>query len=343
MKANKIISSVLSLALFSGGVPPVDVKADGATSAGFCGDYAVWTLEADGTLRIKGSGALNDYETQSMRCSIHSGAVTAEWKSDPVPWYEQRSDIKKIVIEDGIISIGKKIFMDCDNLTEVQLPETLESIGGEAFYHCDKLKEIRIPDSVVNIYSEAFESCGALSNVMLSSSLEKIDYHAFRWTNTKEIVIPESVKEIGVGAFEEAVHLSEVCVLSRDCDIYPNEVNFSNGYSWQDKANVLNAVIYGWEGSTIQAYAEEFGYGFVSMKYGDVDFDSNINALDASLVLSEYSSTSTGNDSLLSNPQKIISDTDLDGNINALDASYILSYYSHTATGGEGTFEEFMK
>ena len=65
---------------------------------------------------------------------------------------------------------------------------------------------------------------------------------------------------------------------------------------------------------------------------GDVNADGAVNALDASLILTEYALIATGKDSSFSNEIKILADVNSDGSINALDASAVLTYYAYTAT-----------
>lgn len=75
---------------------------------------------------------------------------------------------------------------------------------------------------------------------------------------------------------------------------------------------------------------------------GDTDENGIIDAADASVVLQEYSMLSTGNESILSDRQKIAADINKDGFIDASDSSWILSFYSYTSTGGEMSFEDFI-
>jgi hypothetical protein len=79
-----------------------------------------------------------------------------------------------------------------------------------------------------------------------------------------------------------------------------------------------------------------------SYKLGDVNFDGSIDAMDASLVLTAYANTATGNDSGFSDVQKFAADVNTDNAIDAMDASLILSYYAYTATGGKNTLIDFL-
>jgi lysophospholipase L1-like esterase len=80
-----------------------------------------------------------------------------------------------------------------------------------------------------------------------------------------------------------------------------------------------------------------------TVSLGDVNEDGNVDALDASLILTEYALIATGNDSSFSEAVQLAADVNSDGAIDALDASVVLSYYAYTATGGTSSVEEFLQ
>lgn len=65
---------------------------------------------------------------------------------------------------------------------------------------------------------------------------------------------------------------------------------------------------------------------------GDVNGDRSINAVDASVVLTEYANVSSGRSSRLSSAQKSAADMNSNGKVDAVDASMILSKYANDAT-----------
>ena len=56
------------------------------------------------------------------------------------PWSELA--INKIVVEDGVTSIGDCAFSNCTSLTSVAIPDSVTSIGNGAFYDCDSLTDV---------------------------------------------------------------------------------------------------------------------------------------------------------------------------------------------------------
>ena len=77
-----------------------------------------------------------------------------------------------------VTEISKYAFENCENLTEIKLPETLKVIERGAFFNCESLKVINFPDSLISIEWKAFYRCRSLTNVKISSSVE-IDPTAF--------------------------------------------------------------------------------------------------------------------------------------------------------------------
>ena len=84
----------------------------------------------------------------------------------------------RMVIEEGIRSIGKGAFREMSCLHEVQLPESLESIGDEAFCGCWSLQAVNLPEHLRKIGNRCFCTCSLL-RINLPESLEYIGECAF--------------------------------------------------------------------------------------------------------------------------------------------------------------------
>lgn len=95
--------------------------------------YAHWTANvqsnfdvASGTLTISGEGpmeAIDGYNTT-------------------LPWNDVKTDIIKVVIADGVTSIGNTVFQGCTGLAEVEIPASVTSIGTDAFALCNNLDNV---------------------------------------------------------------------------------------------------------------------------------------------------------------------------------------------------------
>lgn len=78
----------------------------------------------------------------------------------------------------------------------------------------------------------------------------------------------------------------------------------------------------------VNSYAEE------NLSKGDINSDGFVDAVDASLILMEYSTLSTNGISMFSDSQKISADINKDGLTDACDSSLILAFYAYLSTNG---------
>ena len=101
-------------------------------------EYSPNIIELDGSIIIPGK--LGDKIVTVLDASL----------------FEGNTDIKKIVIRDGIRQIEDKCFYKCNNLTKIELPATLKAIGYDVFNECENLMNIDIPENVTAIGGRAF-------------------------------------------------------------------------------------------------------------------------------------------------------------------------------------------
>jgi hypothetical protein len=157
-----------------------------ATGSGSCGENATWTLTEDGTLTISGTGDMIDTKASTL-------------------WYGVNMYVKKVIIQEGITSIGEYAFWNCPQLESVIIPSTVTKIGSNAFGGCSRIKELVIPDSVAEIEEAAFNACAALEKVVLPKGLKVIREYTFNCCSSlKTIEIPAAVTTIEEGAFAAA-------------------------------------------------------------------------------------------------------------------------------------------
>lgn len=160
------------------------VSAAEIEETGYCGNDVEYTLYSDGKLVISGTG--NMY-----------------WWLEPT--FSQISEnIKIVIIEEGVTSIGQWAFEWCENLTSVTLPDGITTIEPQAFQYCYNLKSINIPDSVINIGYSAFAGCISLESIHIPKNIETIDESAFSGCSAlANIDFPDVFTGIEPNAFEE--------------------------------------------------------------------------------------------------------------------------------------------
>ena len=137
--------------------------------------------------------------------------MTNYTSDSPAPWDALRSQIKSIIIEPGVTTIGNDTFFGCENLEKVILPEGITKIGNSAFRDCTSLKSITIPDSVTSLGHYAFYGCTGFEEFVVGNGVKTIGNHAFKMcTNLRRIVLPASLIAVNKNAFNECPSLAFV-------------------------------------------------------------------------------------------------------------------------------------
>ncbi len=180
--------------------------------------------------------------------------------------FENCSGLTKIVIPEGVVSIGERAFY-YSNISEISLPSSLISIGKYAFYssniesitipygvtsigdyafaYCGKLKTVNLPDTVTSIGSYAFSNCHSLKSITIPKGLTEISSSMFSHSGLTSIVIPENIITIGSDAFYD-------CPLVNV--IIEEGVTTIGGYAF-DSCNQLTGIVIPESVKTINSYA----------------------------------------------------------------------------------------
>lgn len=115
---------------------------------------------------------------------------------------ESNIPLEKIVIGDKVRRLPRGIFSGRE-FTEVALPACLERIDESAFRGCENLTTINLSDSIRYIGYDAFYGCSSLKNIHWPLRLTTIGSRAFRQTALETISLPEGVTSVGDGAFSD--------------------------------------------------------------------------------------------------------------------------------------------
>ncbi|MDO4633172.1 MAG: leucine-rich repeat domain-containing protein [Eubacteriales bacterium] len=138
------------------------------------GVNASWSISGD-VLTISGSGSVALTVDNVTRHPISSTANLFWSDNSDTPWSSAiRSQVRKLVISEGITSISENAFSGFEALETIALPKTLTSIPKRAFASCASLKEVTIPSGVKSIGEEAFYNCDKLTKISIPSSVTDI-------------------------------------------------------------------------------------------------------------------------------------------------------------------------
>ena len=160
-----------------------------------------------------------------------------------------------IIIKDNIngiqvTSIGKNAFDNCNNITSIEIPDSVTNIGNYAFRKCSGLTSIVIPNKVTNIGMYAFDQCSNLTNITIGESVKSISMDAFNGCNKLTNVYYEG----DIGSWCDISFNSNANPLSYAENLYingeivteiviPDSITSIRSYAFYDFDNLTNVII----------------------------------------------------------------------------------------------------
>ena len=195
-----------------GYIPPDDPSANESIGSGTLGGGLTWNLTKAGTLTISGSGAMPDFSSAAEQ-----------------PWRDNSSEIRSVIIENGVTTIGACAFWE-SGILGVEIPSSVTMIGNSAFRE-SSIISVTIPSGVKTIGDSAFRECADLSSVNVSEGVEKIDQNAFRaCARLTSIALSASIGEVGAAAFFDCQALTMVSFAPGDKQVKLGDNLFTQCY-----------------------------------------------------------------------------------------------------------------
>ena len=145
----------------------------GIIDSGDINENITWTLDDEGTLTINGTGEMPNYTSGNRP-----------------PWYLHKYNAikpKKVIIDNGITSIGDYAFADCFSIIDVEIPNSVISIGNRAFSQC-QIENIEIPNSVQTIKAIAFGNT-RITTLEIPNSVTYIGIFAFNISTLENVIV----------------------------------------------------------------------------------------------------------------------------------------------------------
>lgn len=251
------------------------------------GDNIYATLDETGTLTLSGTGAMWDGKA-SYRNYYRKSSLTQTVKFAGEDTYIDNL-VYKIVVNDGITSIGNYAFCGFTKLQSLSIGSSVTSIGEDAFYCTYALHTVTVPGTVRKIGIAAFQGSG-LTSCTLNPGIQTIDNYAFYNTKLKYLVIPDGITIIGECAFYsdnestlETVTIPQNITIIKTrafpdvtATIYSMDVMIADGAFGSSSTLIAN------RGSSAEKYANLNSY--ITFKYipypSTVYFDANGGSVD---------------------------------------------------------------
>ena len=216
----KTIRKIISIVLCAAFMNCLPLTAFAVTPNGVCGTNVVWYYDADtNVLRISGNGAIRD-------CAY-----------DEKPWENYDTEIKTVIIEPGVTTIGQLAFCDCESITDIVIPESVTYIGGGAINYCNKLQYIHYLGSEEN-WKQLCSNMNSNNNSiklaeihfceekpLIDSTCQKVGYESgWLCQNCSSYVLGGKVIEIDPSNHEYDVN-NGIC-----CDTFEQPIKNVDGY-----------------------------------------------------------------------------------------------------------------
>ncbi len=242
-----------------------------ADASGSCGDNAVWTLTGT-TLKISGTGAVTSTASISTQSSnVKDVVIENGITSLPNNAFNAYSKLETLKMADSVTSIGKYLCYNCGALKSVRFSDNLTEIPASSFYSCRSMESLTLPSKLTKIGNSAFQNNIALQSLKLPDGVIDVGSYAFYGNNVRTLDLGKSLQTIGAHAFDmscfEKVTIPPTIVSIENAAIglYFLTVEFLNGrlvgnsYDGPGKTTIVGAA-----GSAAETYAKSAGLYFIA-------------------------------------------------------------------------------
>ena len=165
--------------------------------------------------------------------------------------FENYSTVTEITIPDTVVVLGDAVFMSCSSLETINIGNTipLEFDGDVLNFEMSEMSIYECYNLVAINVDENNEAYASVDGVLYNKDITELISCPSGKTS---IVLPETVERVR-GAYNGLVSnkLAEVKILNPDCEIYDDSYTINP-----------SAVIYGYKGSTAEAYADKYSRKF---------------------------------------------------------------------------------
>ncbi len=234
----------------SGTMPAYDLTIDviyyehELIARGDCNSDISWTLYADGTLVLRGSGEMPDYT------------------SGTAPWAAYADKVQTVYIDSSITNIGAYSFENCVNLTFIDYGYGIKTIGAYALSGCSSLDSFKLPSTVSVIAEGAFANCSGLETVIIPDSIKTISDKAFyNCGSLVKLTVGGAVTTIGNDAFANCANLTQIYFRGEPATMGTNAFGSTSG-----KYVYYYSTISGWE----SVISESKYYGYLAFPYNAI-------------------------------------------------------------------------
>ena len=122
-------------------------------------------------------------------------------------------NIKFLDFYSNPLQFAQHLFIEGNEVFNLNIPNSVTSIGNYSFYGCSSLTSVTIPGSVTSVGDYACSGGSGLTSATIPNSIKSIGQGAFlACSNLSSVTIPNGVTSIGNYAFYECSDLTSVTI-----------------------------------------------------------------------------------------------------------------------------------
>lgn len=172
------------VAKFNEDYTEVVITKNGDESDGIIQEFAPWT----------NFSPMSDKKDTLQKAIVKNGIIDLGYGSAGGGTFYKCTNLKSIILPNGLMYIKQSCFEGCKSLTNISLPDSVISIDN-AFGDCNSLVNITIPEGVTSIHRDAFYNCSSLTSVTIPESVTSIEQYAFNSCSSLTNITYKGTKE----------------------------------------------------------------------------------------------------------------------------------------------------
>lgn len=172
------------VAKFNNDYTEVVITKNGEESDGIIQDFVPWT----------NFSPMSDRKGTLQKAIVKNGIIDLGYGSAGGGTFYNCTNLKSIILPNGLMYIKQACFDGCKSLTNISLPDSVISIDN-AFGGCSSLVNITIPEAVTCIYRDVFYNCSSLTSVTIPESVTSIEQYAFKNCSSLTKITYKGTKE----------------------------------------------------------------------------------------------------------------------------------------------------
>ena len=121
------------------------------------------------------------------------------------------SNLKTVKFEEGSTVVCAALFMGCDGIEKIELPNTITEIGDSSFRNCKNLVKITMNNGIDILEDFVFKGCSSLTTIDIPNTVKAIGSSSFQGcTSLTEVHLSDILKEIPASTFSGCKKLTAI-------------------------------------------------------------------------------------------------------------------------------------